>query len=1421
MNRVPLNWLAIILTSATPLAVWAQSNVLEVQSNAQKGQMVVKEQLGNSEKRSQQVQPDYDTQQHLSSDSQNTLPNVKSIQAEGSKTIPVDREVSAQRESVAETRAIREARRLENQKSMRKLPTATQTVVPAAAAILAVPAVTPAAPVVDKSKVVPAAPVFMPLAPPPVTPSSKAVTTQSVKPAPVVAPFTPVALSVKPAAAPKPPQAKVQKKLPRDVAPVVPKQTLCQDFGRQWQTAASQAETSSVQAEQLLTRLLACPQDQERLVTLYKAQELLGEEAVLRLAMIEDGKKRSPAINDEYQTWIYGLRAANAVKQFEAKDYVAAHRALQQLTPSIRQRRDLGLARLAAENDRRLQQPANALVWSQQALLWSDNSEADRLTTAWLLLDLKREAEAEAIAKTLPVTSEASRSLAVIITRNQAVRAYKSRRFDEAETLLMQLKTQTGQQLTAEDQSMLGWTLFQAGKLRLALDEFKDSYRQKPEAGTAQGVVFSAAKLQVIEEAAALANDIGGPLTTLLADPPLQEALAQGLTGKELQVNVSATARVNLIRALLPASVPASTSASVTTAAVPAVVAKPLPYLERFVKTEGQPTQAVMPVASTTRLMATEATVVLPTTTTTTTTTVVPPVITRHPSEVARQQQLQLLKPKIAAKPAVVAAVAAPPTTTAPVYFYLFGRKPAPLVAAATTLAAVTPPATSSTTSRVANTVTTAGAKTDGFPADFSGYIGQGTLQDLWTGAETAYNRGDERNALSIYELIIRQHSHDGERFATLNQARTLLGAIKVWPLARLERNHRSRSKAVEQQFRPWLVSLQNDMVVAYFGNKQYDEAEKMLTSRAGEIIANKDQGMARLLAETLAAQKRPEALTWRYRVLDWSDNRPEDRISLAWTLIDLGRDADAAELMASVPPTFSDEAISIHTVLMRKEAVQAFEQKDYDYALSTLDAMDKLNKGTSADDLALRGWINLQKGDAKKSYNAFERSYSLKADSGSAQGVVFSAMQASQLDAAYRLRDKKAGGPLDALLADEAIRHEINLGVPASAMKLTIDDDAKLTLQQPTLQPWLINGGLVTRNKSGESGQSKLNEQRMLAFRTGIEPYYGHRLSFEASAFSLDSGSASNNAFIGSNIYSTPPVRQRNAITRATGQEFLLQYNGQLTATTELELKIGTVPDVLFKQDVRGGIALASRGDDMSYRLELERLPVKESILSYIGQQDPYSQLTWGRVMETRLKLSGSSGSKESWRLDGGVTLGQLKGERVASNNKRELYVWFNRPILAERFDLRLGPVFFYQGFDDNLSGFSVGHGGYFSPSSLIRLGGLIDFRKEVASDYFVAAKAGLGWQASQQDCLSGLSLASGCYKEGTSDSGLATELQLGFVKAFGKQRNWLFLGINTQTSPQYNDLSFQLSWTHAFGGSTEGRVYSFGLPDFVLIKH
>lgn len=1416
MNRFRLNVLTVALFASTPLVAYAQSNVLEVQSNAQKGQAMLKEHPANSAEHSQQVQPNYNGQRHLSGDSQTVMPNVKTtINSNGINTLPVNRAASSEREDIAETRAIREARRLENQKSMRKLPTLGT---PASAAVST--AITTPAPTPVKVPVSVAAPVMTPppappvVAPKPPTPKPIVMNQQPAFVPVPLPPFTPVKAVVTPSRSEKstrPVRLKSPLATPVAVVPAVVKPTLCQDIGQQWQLATEQAASNPQQTEQLLKRLLACPHDQDRLVTLYKTQELLGVDAVLRLAAIEDGKKRSLTVDDEYQSWMYGLRAANAVKQFEAKDHQAAQRSLQQIATGIRQRRDVGLARLAAENDRRLQQPANALVWSQDALAWSDNSEADRLTTAWLLLDLKRNAEAEAMVKTVPLTNEAVRPLLVIITRNQALSAYKDHHYDDAEMALLRLRELNGQTLTAEDQAMLGWTLFQSGKWRAALDEFKDSYRQKPDAGSAQGVVFSAAKLQVIEEAAALAHDIGGPLTALLADPPLQEALAKGLTGKELQVNVSSAAKVNLIRTVAPVNVFTSISPTVPAAPVE-IAAKPLPYLERFIKEKNEELPNSVMVEPTINPSKTQLTAQPKTS-----------VATLNPIETVRQQQFQQLSQQTSPKNPItkaVTTVAAVPAATnvAPVYFYLFGRKPESLATASTSKTVLMPTTTLPTIAQPVKVMTAQG---DGFPADFSSYVGQGTLPDLWAGAEMAHKSGDDRNATAIYELIIRQHANDGERFATLTQAREQLGAINTWPLARLERNSRSRSKAVEQQFRPWLASLQNDVVLAYFNQKQYGEAEKMLTSKAGDIIANKDQGMARLMAETLAAQKKPDALTWRYRVLEWSDNQIEDRISLAWTLIDLGRDADAAEMMATIAPTYSDEATSIHTVLMRKETVQAFEQKDYDYALKTLDAMDKLNKGTSADDLALRGWINLQKGDAKQSYSAFERSYSQQPDSGSAQGVVFSALRSSQLDAAYRLRDKKPGGPLDALLADDAIRQEINLGVPASAMKLNIDDDAKLTLLQPSLQPWLITGGLVTRSKSGESGQSKLNEQRMLAFKTGIEPYYGHRFSFEASAFKLDSGSASNNAFIGTNIYSAPPTRQHNAITGADGQEFLLQYNGQMTADTGVELKVGTVPTLLFDQDLRAGIAIASRGDDYSYRLELERLPVKESILAYVGQQDPYSALKWGRVMESRLKVSGSTGPKEDWRLDGGFTLGQLKGEHVESNGKRELYLWFNRPILTERFEIRLGPVFFYQGFDNNLGGFTFGHGGYFSPSSLIRLGGLVDFRKVVAGNYLVAAKAGLGWQASQQDCFSALTLASGCYKEGTSDSGLATELQLGFVKTFSHQHDWLFLGINTQTSPQYNDLTFQLSWTHAFGRSNERSVYDFGQSDFALIQH
>lgn len=127
--------------------------------------------------------------------------------------------------------------------------------------------------------------------------------------------------------------------------------------------------------------------------------------------------------------------------------------------------------------------------------------------------------------------------------------------------------------------------------------------------------------------------------------------------------------------------------------------------------------------------------------------------------------------------------------------------------------------------------------------------------------------------------------------------------------------------------------------------------------------------------------------------------------------------------------------------------------------------------------------------------------------------------------------------------------------------------------------------------------------------------------------------------------------------------------------------------------------------GNNTQLTLNAERRAVTDSLLSYVGTKDKYSGKTWGAVVKSGggLSLSFDNGDAGAY---GGASLYQYQGENVADNSAVLGNAGFYyRPIHADDRELKIGLNADYMNFEKNLSNFSFGQGGYFSPQNYISM--------------------------------------------------------------------------------------------------------------------
>ncbi|WP_341205679.1 cellulose synthase subunit BcsC-related outer membrane protein [uncultured Psychrosphaera sp.] len=144
----------------------------------------------------------------------------------------------------------------------------------------------------------------------------------------------------------------------------------------------------------------------------------------------------------------------------------------------------------------------------------------------------------------------------------------------------------------------------------------------------------------------------------------------------------------------------------------------------------------------------------------------------------------------------------------------------------------------------------------------------------------------------------------------------------------------------------------------------------------------------------------------------------------------------------------------------------------------------------------------------------------------------------------------------------------------------------------------------------------------------------------------------------------------------------------------------IGTKPIGFELVDWVGGINYNNSIWNIGWSIGASKRPVTSSLLSYSGTEDPNSSIIWGGVSLYNMGLSLSYDQGTGWGIWALADAGAITGTEIKSNQRTRamggVYLdWFNRDWLTASIGLNL---FTWQ-YQDDLSQFTLGQGGYYSP--------------------------------------------------------------------------------------------------------------------------
>lgn len=154
------------------------------------------------------------------------------------------------------------------------------------------------------------------------------------------------------------------------------------------------------------------------------------------------------------------------------------------------------------------------------------------------------------------------------------------------------------------------------------------------------------------------------------------------------------------------------------------------------------------------------------------------------------------------------------------------------------------------------------------------------------------------------------------------------------------------------------------------------------------------------------------------------------------------------------------------------------------------------------------------------------------------------------------------------------------------------------------------------------------------------------------------------------------------------------------------IQLELGTTPTAFDVSNVLGGFRYRNESDEATWIAGLDRTAVEDSLLSYAGTRDPVSGLDWGGVTRNRAYFGGRFGD-DSLEIFGLLAGAILDGRRVDDNSEWRADAGFlQRAASGNGWVARVGGAAGAMGLSANRGHFTIGHGGYFSPSRFLTVG-------------------------------------------------------------------------------------------------------------------
>ena len=621
-------------------------------------------------------------------------------------------------------------------------------------------------------------------------------------------------------------------------------------------------------------------------------------------------------------------------------------------------------------------------------------------------------------------------------------------------------------------------------------------------------------------------------------------------------------------------------------------------------------------------------------------------------------------------------------------------------------------------------------------------------INEIWILAEAYAKTHQLSKAEHYYDYIVQRCDGDDMKIATLQKARKYLDGAQQERLWSSIMTHldRPQSRASLQRIR---YAFSKDRFIKLYETKPKHIDSQLISRFADGVNRYRDAAAANLIGwYFLNLDDNEKARDWFIKSTDWSsENEPENReasYGLALAYRKLG-ELNQAQKIAQRISNQSDRAHQLFAEILVQRAWIKIEQREYAKARDlAMQALDLNTDDRSAK--SVLAWVDYHEENFDQATNLFKELYDQAPSAELARGWALSiaALDPDELpDLADSNRSGLLGEQINARYGQELYWRRHFLAAYDRSREI-----------EPGLKnidsPW-VSGGVLFRYKSGDKGMNRLDT----AFIPIVQAVYFHkrvhRFALTVDSMHLDSKTPSACAPIGSlpvqltcSTRNVAVAHQPGSVTVTSGpllqQDLTTQLNGGESIALSYQrdgwntpyVRIGTTPIggvISPRPTLQAGFLSEMR--DGRWGMELYSLPVRESILSYSGMRDPYSDRKWGRVLRSGAKTSLLIGLGNQWTLTGQLDFAALYGEAVKTNWTGAASIGVGYDLKLEGFDyFSVGPEISFQHFDQNQNHFTLGHGGYFSPEHFLNTGVGLHFLTREGRSFVFQGRIALGYQ-------------------------------------------------------------------------------------------